>query len=195
MTGAIFSKLFCALVAVISTLPHYFYYTLKDNTTWNAFNGSKDNGGLLRICILYEISVFSFFYLILQGDVNYTLSKLIISIINIILISIYLILLLKGNGKTVSLIKGSIELGYRCFHEECNQEELDKIEQLGEAFGYVFQYLNDLEPFSQRSLYEKHKGKKSHFDYGKKNIAMSILYTDVSDEEKIFLVNRIMIQS
>lgn len=90
-------ELFCALAAILSTLPYYFYYSLKDNTDWNACNGSKDNWGLLKICILYEIGIFSFFYSILQGDVHFALSKLIISIINIILISIYLILLFIGN--------------------------------------------------------------------------------------------------
>lgn len=89
--------LFCILIAVISTLPYYFYYTLKDNTDWNACNGSKDNWGLLKIYILYEIGIFSFFYLILQGDVHFSFAKFIISIINIVLIFIYLILLFIEN--------------------------------------------------------------------------------------------------
>ena len=86
--------------------------------------------------------------------------------------------------ETVSLIKGSIKLGYRCFHSDQGHENLETIEQLGEAFGYVFQYLNDLEPFSQRVLYERHKGKKNHFDYGKKNIALITLYNEAQTEEK-----------
>lgn len=90
-------EFFCILAAVLSTLPYYFYYTLKDNTDWNACNGSKDNWGLLKIYVLYEIGIFSFFYLILQGDIEFTLSKLIISIINIILISIYIVLMIVKN--------------------------------------------------------------------------------------------------
>lgn len=91
--------------------------------------------------------------------------------------------------ETVSLIEKSISLGYRCFHEDQGHENLGKIEQLGKAFGYVFQYLNDLEPFSQRELYEGHKGKKSHFDYGKKNIALITLYKELQTEEKAIFDN------
>lgn len=86
--------------------------------------------------------------------------------------------------ETVSLIKGSIGLGYSCFHEDQGHKDRENLEELGEAFGYVFQYLNDLEPFSQKDLYEQHKGSKSNFDYGKKNVAMLILYQKLSDEEK-----------
>ena len=89
------------------------------------------------------------------------------------------------NLETVSLIKGSIGLGYRCFHDKENNSMAETIEALGEAFGYVFQYLNDLEPFSQKSLYVEHKGNTSNCDYGKKNIAMLTLYKKlVSEDEK-----------
>lgn len=86
--------------------------------------------------------------------------------------------------ETVSLIKGSLELGYSCFHEDQGSRDRELLEKLGESLGYAFQYLNDLEPFSQRALYEEHKGVKSNFDYGKKNIAMLILYQSLLPEEK-----------
>lgn len=87
--------------------------------------------------------------------------------------------------ETVSLIKESMGLGYSCFHEgRQGDKEYGRIEKLGESFGYIFQYLNDLEPFSQKSLYEKHKGKIERFDYGRKNIALLTLYNYISDEEK-----------
>lgn len=91
--------------------------------------------------------------------------------------------------ETVSLIKGSIGLGYRCFHEDQGSRERELLENLGEDFGYAFPYLNDLEPFSQRLLYEKHKGKKSNFDYGKKNIALITLYKNATNEEKDIFKN------
>lgn len=80
----------CVLVAILSTLPYYFYYNLKNNTVWNSSIGDKDNGALLKIYILYEIGIYSFFYLILQGDYHFALSKLILSSINVLLILIYL---------------------------------------------------------------------------------------------------------
>ena len=86
--------------------------------------------------------------------------------------------------ETVSLIKESIGLGYRCFHEKGNRDKTASIEQLGEAFGYVFQYLNDLEPFSQKEQYETHKGSIQNFDYGKKNLAMLTLYKKLEDDDK-----------
>lgn len=88
--------LFCVLVAVLSTLPYYFYYSLKDDTAWNACNGRRDNWGLAKICILYEICIMSLLYLLLQGNVCFAGSKFLISIINIILILIYMIFLFKG---------------------------------------------------------------------------------------------------
>lgn len=88
--------------------------------------------------------------------------------------------------ETVSLIKNSIYLGYKCFHEEKEHDGADylKIEELGEAFGYIFQYLNDLEPFSQEKSYKEHKGIQEKFDYQKKNIALWTLYHEASDEDK-----------
>lgn len=82
------------------------------------------------------------------------------------------------------MIKESIGLGYRCFHEKGNRDKTASIEQLGEAFGYVFQYLNDLEPFSQKEQYETHKGSIQNFDYGKKNLAMLTLYKKLEDDDK-----------
>lgn len=86
--------------------------------------------------------------------------------------------------ETVSLIQGSIELGYRSFHVGYGDKDYERLVRLGEAFGYIFQYLNDLEPFSQRKLYEDSKGTIEHFDHGKKNIAILCLYGKVTNEGK-----------
>lgn len=86
--------------------------------------------------------------------------------------------------ETVSLIAGSLSLGYSCFHKDQGNMDGKAIEELGEAFGYVFQYLNDLEPFSHRESYEKHKGKKNKVNYEDKNLAMLKMYQAVTGEEK-----------
>ena len=59
------TEVLCVITAVLTTLPYYFYYVLKDNTYWNGYNGKKDNWGLLKIFIIYEICIVSFFYLLL----------------------------------------------------------------------------------------------------------------------------------
>lgn len=87
-------------------------------------------------------------------------------------------------SETVSLIQMSLGLGYSCFHEDQGTEEYKMLETLGVSLGYIFQYLNDLEPFSQKKLYTKNKGRESNFDFGKKNIAMLILYQEITDDEK-----------
>lgn len=86
--------------------------------------------------------------------------------------------------ETVSLIQGSVELGYRSFHDGYGDRDYESLVRLGEAFGYIFQYLNDLEPFSQRKSYEDSKGTIDYFDHGKKNVAVLCLYGKVTDEEK-----------
>lgn len=87
--------------------------------------------------------------------------------------------------ETVSLIRDSVSLGYRCFHAEYANVDCESIEKLGEAFGNTFQYLNDLEPFSQKTLYKKHKGGIKNFDLGRKNIALFLLYNRTSEDEKV----------
>lgn len=89
--------------------------------------------------------------------------------------------------ETVSLIEGSIVLGYSCFHREQGTDDYVNIEKLGKKFGYIFQYLNDLEPFSQKAKYRKHKGGLNHYDHGKKNIALVTLYHCASEDDKTIL--------
>lgn len=86
--------------------------------------------------------------------------------------------------ETVSLIRGSMELGYNCFHEAQGEVCRDNIEKLGEALGYIFQWLNDLEPYSQKNKYRWHKGNIENFDSGKKSIVLWTLTHKLTDEEK-----------
>ena len=85
--------------AVLSTLPYYYYYTLKDNPNWNAQNGQKDNWGLVKACILYEIGIMILFYLLLQGGSEsdedaYIGSKLIVAFIGATLTIIYIVIII-----------------------------------------------------------------------------------------------------
>ena len=86
--------------------------------------------------------------------------------------------------ETVSLIKGSIGLGYSCFHKSQGDNAHTYLEELGEAFGYMFQWLNDLEPFSMVELYTKHKGNGANYDLSKKNIALWKLYQELPEKQK-----------
>lgn len=86
--------------------------------------------------------------------------------------------------ETVSLIQGSMELGYSCFHEAQGESCHDDIEELGKALGYIFQWLNDLEPYSQKNRYSWHKGNKENFDSGKKSIVLWTLTHELTEEEK-----------
>lgn len=87
------------LAAVLSTLPYYCYYTLKDNTDWNARNGRKDDWGLAKAYFSYEIGIMILFYLLLQGgsksDENaYIGSKLIVAFIGAAFTIIYIVILI-----------------------------------------------------------------------------------------------------
>lgn len=86
-------EILCIISAVISTLPYYFYYTLKDNPEWNACRGRKDIQGLIKIYILYEIVTLSLFYLLIQNETDCTVSKLILSAMGTILTLIYIAIL------------------------------------------------------------------------------------------------------
>lgn len=48
-------KLLCLVTALLSVLPYYFYYTLKDITNWNMYGNRGDHKGLPKVGILYEI--------------------------------------------------------------------------------------------------------------------------------------------
>lgn len=87
--------------------------------------------------------------------------------------------------ETVFLIQTSLVLGYLAGHDVMNSRQKSDMESLGENFGYIFQWLNDIEPYSKSDLYIQHKGAKEiHFDYGRKNIALLELYRVSTKEEQ-----------
>lgn len=88
----ILPKVFIIIIGVLSALPYFFYYTLKDNYEWNLYSGRKDLGGLLKIYMLYEIFIIGLFYILLPKT-DYEGSKLIAALIGFLLSLTYILIL------------------------------------------------------------------------------------------------------
>lgn len=83
----------------------------------------------------------------------------------------------------VTLFKNSIELGYSCFHKEQGYIEHGNLSKMGEMFGQFYQYMNDLEPFTQKN--RRKKKDSTIVDYfGRKSIVLLTLYAHLTEEEK-----------
>ncbi len=87
---------FFSIVAVLPTLPYYFYYTLRDNTDWNMSNRDREKRGLVKLFILYETGVMSILYLLMQNDKSFAGTKMIVSAINVVLLCLYGFVMIKG---------------------------------------------------------------------------------------------------
>lgn len=88
------------------------------------------------------------------------------------------------NLETISLIKNSFLLGY---WSNCGMDL--KIEQnmvkIGENCGYIFQILNDLEPFSDIDKNSAYKGDRNiDMNRDRKNIAVAYIYGAASKQER-----------
>ncbi|MNC18810.1 Heptaprenyl diphosphate synthase component 2 [compost metagenome] len=88
------------------------------------------------------------------------------------------------NLETVSLIKNSFLLGYLC-NSNSQTTIIRQIEAIGHNCGFIFQLLNDAEPFSQINKNIEYKG-NLNFDYNKsrKNIVLSYLYGMLNNKER-----------
>lgn len=85
-----FSRLLLIVAGVLTTLPYYFYYTLKDNSAWNAYGGKRDVWGLKKIYLLYEISIMGLFYLLLMRGGEYKVDKPIVAFVSAFFAAIYI---------------------------------------------------------------------------------------------------------
>ena len=86
--------------------------------------------------------------------------------------------------ETATLLKNSLLLGY--LSNGGDNPEVEKIfVEVGSACGYIFQTMNDLEPFCNREGTIYHKG-KVNIDYlnSKKNIAIAFIYERMTAAEK-----------
>ncbi len=93
------------------------------------------------------------------------------------------------NLETISLIKNSLLLGY---WSNCGSDL--SIEQtvvnIGENCGYIFQILNDLEPFSSAETNSAYKGGwNMDMDRDRKNIAVAYIYGAASKQEQRLLTS------
>ncbi|WP_019911654.1 polyprenyl synthetase family protein [Paenibacillus sp. HW567] len=93
------------------------------------------------------------------------------------------------NLETVSLIKNSFLLGYLS-SGNFDKQVMEIVEVIGSKCGFVFQMLNDTEPFSQKSRNENYKG-NNNFDFNKsrKNIVIGYLYGMSSSKEQAMIRN------
>lgn len=89
--------------------------------------------------------------------------------------------------ETISLIKNSLLLGYwsNC-GTDLSMEQA--VVEIGENCGYIFQILNDLEPFSSAEKNRAYKGSwNMDLDRDRKNIVVAYIYGAASRREKQLL--------
>lgn len=96
------------------------------------------------------------------------------------------------NQQTSSLIKSSYFLGY--LHSQKNNVNIgeinNSIKKIGMMCGFLFQMLNDLEPFSSIRKNQKHKGKVNFDIYNsRKNYVVSFLYGYANRKDQATLIS------
>lgn len=86
--------------------------------------------------------------------------------------------------ETSPLISNSLLFGYYAGNgKEKNIE--DTLRLIGYECGFIFQVMNDLEAFCQQEKLTQHKGRlNTDIVYAKKNIALTLLYNLISEQEK-----------
>ncbi len=85
--------------------------------------------------------------------------------------------------QTISIIKNGLLIGYK--YGGGKVEWSDTIEKIGYDCGYIFQLLNDLEPFASFTLNAHHKG-VGNIDIirSRKNIVIALLFNQLEKKEK-----------
>lgn len=85
--------------------------------------------------------------------------------------------------QTIAIIKNGLLTGYRYGHGRADHEDL--IDNIGFDCGYIFQVLNDLEPFLDKEQNALHKG-TTNFDFirSRKNIAAALVFERLNTPER-----------
>lgn len=84
--------------------------------------------------------------------------------------------------ETAELLTNSLLMGYYGGGGK-NIEIIETIKKIGYDCGYIFQCMNDLEPFCEKNINIKHKGNyNTDYDRGRKNIGIALLY-EVSNKK------------
>lgn len=86
--------------------------------------------------------------------------------------------------ETSTLISNSLLLGYYAGNGE--SEDVEKtLKSIGRECGYIFQVMNDMEPFCQQIKIKQHKGRlNTDILQTKKNIVLALMYNLISLDEK-----------
>lgn len=86
--------------------------------------------------------------------------------------------------ETAELLTNSLLMGYYGSGGK-NVEIADSLKQIGYNCGYIFQCMNDLEPFCQRNENKAHKGSYNlDYDRDRKNIGIAMLYHIANHKER-----------
>lgn len=86
--------------------------------------------------------------------------------------------------ETSTLIKNSLLLGFMTNNPN-EQQTIQMIELIGDKVGYLFQTMNDLEPFCSANNLIQHKGNLNmDFEHSRKNIVLPYIYGSCSVLEK-----------
>lgn len=93
--------------------------------------------------------------------------------------------------ETTTLLKNSLLIGYIASNENYHPDMKNTIEKIGERCGFIFQVLNDLEPFCNPEYIKKHKGNlNSDYLKSRKNIVIPYMLEALPvKEQKILKTN------
>lgn len=88
------------------------------------------------------------------------------------------------NLQTIPLITNSLLLGYYAGNGR-NAKVRNAMSYIGNECGYIFQVMNDMEPFCQQEKLKQHKGQVNiDISHSKKNIVFALMYNLLSLKEK-----------
>ena len=90
--------------------------------------------------------------------------------------------------ETASLITNSLLVGY-LLSQNKEMDNINLLQEIGKDLGYIFQVLNDLEPFCSKRNND-HKGSlNTDISRNRKNICVPLLYIYLTSKEKRKLEN------
>ncbi|MBO0441975.1 polyprenyl synthetase family protein [Candidatus Enterococcus ikei] len=90
------------------------------------------------------------------------------------------------DNETTSLIKSSFLLGFISSAKNYNNDTIELVGKVGQLSGYIFQILNDLEPFSNTNKNKIHKGIENlDIQVSRKNYIVAFLYGFASKNDRL----------